>query len=197
MDLYKNILRARRLYYKLKTYTWYKLFLKKCGKNNVIIKPMSLTPKSITLGNNISINNNCRLEGVLSHAGINYNPLIELNDNVNIEQNLHLTCANKITIGTDTAISANVTITDIIHPFENNGVIYKNQQLIVKEVGIGSNCLILNNSVILPGAFIGNSCIVGANSVVREGIYPDFSVLAGSPARIVKQYDTIKKQWVR
>ncbi|MFS2190414.1 DapH/DapD/GlmU-related protein [Mucilaginibacter sp. Mucisp84] len=197
MDFYKNILRARRLYHKLKTCTWYKLFLKKCGKNNVVIKPISFTPKGISLGNNISINNGCRLEGVFSHAGISYNPVIELNNNINIEQNLHLTCANKITIGNDTAISANVTITDIIHPFENNGIIYKNQPLIVKEVVIGDNCLILNNSVILPGVFIGNGCVVGANSVVREGTYPDFSVLAGSPARIVKRYDTTKKQWVR
>lgn len=156
---------------------------------------MLITPKCIIIGNNISINNNCRIEGVFNHAGINYDPLITINDNVNIEQNLHLTCANKVIIGRDTAISANVTITDIIHPFENNGMIYKKQQLIVKEVLIDSNCLILNNSVILPGATIGCGCVIGANSVVKEGVYPDYCVLAGAPAKIIKRYNPATKNW--
>ncbi|MCR8560149.1 acyltransferase [Mucilaginibacter sp. BJC16-A38] len=176
---------------------WYRLFLKECGVKNVIVKPIIITPGCIRLKNNVSVNYHARIEGVTNHAGINFKPGIVINDNVNIEQNMHLTCANKVVIGKDTAISANVTITDIVHPFENVTEIYKNLALIVKEVVIGDNCLILNNSVILPGAIIGKGCVVGANSIIREGVYPDFCVLAGAPAKIIKRYNFELNEWVK
>jgi acetyltransferase-like isoleucine patch superfamily enzyme len=42
---------------------------------------------------------------------------------------------------------------------------------------------------------IGRHSVVGANSVVTRSI-PPYSVVAGDPARIVKQYDFSKKKWV-
>jgi acetyltransferase-like isoleucine patch superfamily enzyme len=42
---------------------------------------------------------------------------------------------------------------------------------------------------------IGRHCVVGANSVVTRSI-PPYSVVAGDPARIVKQYDFSKGKWV-
>jgi serine acetyltransferase len=37
--------------------------------------------------------------------------------------------------------------------------------------------------------------VVAANSLVTRS-FPDYSVIAGNPARVVKQYDVQKKQWV-
>jgi acetyltransferase-like isoleucine patch superfamily enzyme len=37
----------------------------------------------------------------------------------------------------------------------------------------------------LPGVNLGQCCVVGAGSIVRDS-FPDFSVLAGVPARLVK-----------
>lgn len=54
--------------------------------------------------------------------------------------------------------------------------------------------MIFPNSVVLGGTKIGNNCIIAANSVVR-GVFPDNSVLAGSPAKIVKRYNPITKKW--
>jgi acetyltransferase-like isoleucine patch superfamily enzyme len=42
---------------------------------------------------------------------------------------------------------------------------------------------------------IGRHSVVGANSVVTRSI-PPYSVVSGDPARIVKQYDFSKEQWV-
>jgi acetyltransferase-like isoleucine patch superfamily enzyme len=42
---------------------------------------------------------------------------------------------------------------------------------------------------------IGRHSVVGANSVVTRSI-PPYSVVAGDPARIVKQYDFSKGKWV-
>ena len=47
---------------------------------------------------------------------------------------------------------------------------------------------------IQAGTILGKHCIVGTNSVVR-GIYPDFCVLVGSPASIVKRYNIKTKKW--
>ena len=42
---------------------------------------------------------------------------------------------------------------------------------------------------------IGRGSVVGANSVVSRSV-PAYSVVAGNPAKIVKQYDQDKKVWV-
>jgi acetyltransferase-like isoleucine patch superfamily enzyme len=42
---------------------------------------------------------------------------------------------------------------------------------------------------------IGRHSVVGANSVVTCSI-PPYSVVAGNPAMIVKQYDFAKEKWV-
>lgn len=41
---------------------------------------------------------------------------------------------------------------------------------------------------------IGNHCVIGANSVVTHDI-PDYSVAAGIPCKVIKQYNTETKQW--
>ena len=42
---------------------------------------------------------------------------------------------------------------------------------------------------------IGRGSVVGANSVVSRSV-PPFSVVSGNPAKVVKQYDPVKKAWV-
>lgn len=53
-----------------------------------------------------------------------------------------------------------------------------------KATKIGEYTFIGGGSYILPGVTIGKGCVVGVNSVVSHDI-PDYSVVAGSPARII------------
>jgi len=55
----------------------------------------------------------------------------------------------------------------------------------IKPVILGNDVWIGARSIILPGVHIGNHVIIGANSVVTHDI-PDYSVAAGSPAKIVR-----------
>lgn len=41
---------------------------------------------------------------------------------------------------------------------------------------------------------IGKHCVIGANSVVTHDI-PDYSVVAGAPCKVIKQYNTETEQW--
>ena len=191
---YQVIQKCGRVFNKIKTKYWYGIFFAECGKNNSVVKPILLTPQFIYLKNNILIRNNCRIEGVSDYLGLKYNPEIKIHDRVSIEQNLHLTCANRITIGRDTAIAANVTITDINHPYADINLPPEMQPLQVGEVIIGEACKIYNNAVILPGTILGKHNIVGANAVV-SGVFPDYCVIAGVPARILKQYNIITSRW--
>jgi carbonic anhydrase/acetyltransferase-like protein (isoleucine patch superfamily) len=57
---------------------------------------------------------------------------------------------------------------------------------------VGDYSLIGINAVVLNGAKIGHHCIIGANALVTEGMdVPDYSVVMGSPAKVVK---TIKPE---
>lgn len=54
-----------------------------------------------------------------------------------------------------------------------------------KIVVIGSDVWIGNRVIILPGVKIGNGVIIGAGSVVTKDI-PDYAVVGGVPAKIIK-----------
>lgn len=196
-NIYLILLRLRFYFYRIKTNLWYRSFLKRCGYKNTIIAPMFLTPGHIVLEDNILIWNNARIEGVRIYQGVAFHPEIYFMEGVTVQQNLHLTCANKVSIGRNTAIAANVTITDIDHPYLDISVPIERQKIKVGYVCIKSDCKIYNNVVILPNVTIGNHSVVGANSVVRAGIYPDYSIIVGNPARIVKRYCLARKSWVK
>lgn len=153
-----------------------------------------LTPRYISIDKNVYIEKNCRIEGVSSYNNVTFSPSIVFEENVSVQQNLHLTCASQIVIGKNTAIAANVTISDIHHPYDDINIPIEQQNILVKPVVIGPDCKIYNNAVILPGVHIGKHCTIGANSVVTHDI-PDYSVAVGSPARVIKRYNFETKQW--
>lgn len=174
----------------------YRFLISDCGKNFNLQFPLYITTKFLKLGDNITIFRNARIEAVTKYNEVVFNPIIKFEDNVSIQQNLHLTCANSIKIGKNTAIAANVSITDINHKYEDIYTPIDKQDIEVYTVEIGENCKLYNNVVILPNVKLGNHCVVGANSVVKAGIYNDYSVLVGIPAKVVKFYDKNLKHWL-
>ena len=161
---------------------------------DAIIKPIHLTPSAIEMHEHVLIYYHARILGVDNYGSSTFHPHIIFNKGVSVQQNLHLTCAESVIIGENTAIAANVSITDIHHPYENIDVPIEKQELRVKPVIIGADCKINNNVVVLPGTIIGKHCVIGANAVV-SGVFPDYCVIVGIPARIVKRYDFGSKQW--
>lgn len=184
-------------YWKTISRIWFSLFLKKLGHNSYIRKPLFITPQFIELGSNVLIRDNCRIEGVYLNNLKENTPNIYIGDNVNIEQNLHLTCSCKVVIGKHTSLASNVTITDIKHPYEDIFTPPERQPLYTEKVIIGENCKIYNNAVITHGVILNNHTIVGANSVVVKGEYPAYVVLSGTPAKIIRKYEITQNKWVK
>lgn len=59
---------------------------------------------------------------------------------------------------------------------------------IVHGATLGNNVLVGMHATILNGAVVGNFCIIGANALVTEGMeIPDYSVVMGAPAKVVKE----------
>lgn len=88
-----------------------------------------------------------------------------------------------------------IWIGDYVHFASNIGVISGNHclynQLIhgKKEVRIDNYCWIGMNVVILPGVHLGPRTVVGAGSVVTKSFPNGYCVIAGNPARIIKELD--------
>lgn len=122
------------------------------------------------------------------------NGTITIEDDVVISQNVHLTSAGKLVIGTRSLILANVFITTIDHEYAEIGTHVVKQAIIVKDTIIGENCFIGMGAAIMAGTVLGKQCVVGANAVVR-GVFPDYCVLAGVPAKIIKRYNPETNVW--
>jgi carbonic anhydrase/acetyltransferase-like protein (isoleucine patch superfamily) len=55
---------------------------------------------------------------------------------------------------------------------------------------VGENSLIGMGAVVLNGAKIGKHSIVGASALVTEGKeFPDYSLIVGTPAKVVRTFD--------
>ncbi len=183
-------------WYRFKTIFWYKFFFQKIGKHCIILKPIFITPESIEIGDNVYIGWQARIEGVKQYQTKQFTPKIIFNNGVTIQQNLHLTCAEFIEIGKNTAIAANVSITDIHHPYDDIHVPIEQQNITTKPVYIGENCKIYNNVIIMQGTKIGKHCTIGANSIV-SGHFEDYCVIVGAPAKIIKRYSFEKQAWLK
>ena len=94
-----------------------------------------------------------------------------------------------ITIGNDVWTGHHVYITDQNHGYEDVSRPISQQSQPERAVVIGDGSWLGHGAVVLPGVTIGKHVVVGANAVVTHNI-PDFCVAVGSPARVVRRYDT-------
>lgn len=148
--------------------------------------------KYITIGSKSGIGKRTIITAWDHYRDEKFQPSISIGDNVWIGEDAHITAINSILISHNVLIGKKVTITDNSHgdssiealmvpPAERS--LYSKGPVIIKE-----NVWIGDKSTILPNVTIGRNAIIGANSVVTKDV-PDNTVIAGSPAVIVKYID--------
>lgn len=150
----------------------------------------------IRLGSRVHIRRGARIEAVTEYNGIKYQPVFMFGDRVQVEYHSHFSGTGSLSIGARTLIARNVSIVTSHHRYEDPTVSVQDQNLNPADVIIGEDCFLGTGCVIMPGVSLGKHCIVGANSVVNRSA-SDFSVLAGVPARIIRQYDPTSEEWIR
>lgn len=99
----------------------------------------------------------------------------------------HIDGRNGIAFGKNVWVGPRVSIISMNHDPND----YHNY-LEADPIKIGDNCWLGANAVILPGVELGEHTIVAAGSVVTRPYTQGNQVLAGVPARVVKQLDCYK-----
>jgi acetyltransferase-like isoleucine patch superfamily enzyme len=167
----------------------------KLGKYSYIMDPLVVTNRKYCfIGEHVDIWKNARIEVIEIWNGEKRKPKLQIGNHCSFGQGLHLTCGDDIKVEDYVTCTGNVTITDIMHVYENIELPILKQPIVCKPVIIGEHCFLGMGSVILPGVILGKRCIVGANAVVTKSI-PDYCVVAGNPAKIIKKYNIDTGKW--
>jgi len=176
------------LYCRLKTWAYYRHLFKAFGRKSVLMHPMFIcNADCIEIGGNVSIRDGVRLEAIRDPYG--RTPSLKIGANTLIEQNVHIVCHSRITIGKDVAIAGHCAIVDVTHPHQSVNTDNLGNHIADEDsfVEIGDGAFIGYGAVILPNVRIGNRAVVGANSVVTRDV-PDYATVAGAPAKILYSY---------
>lgn len=188
----------------------YPLILGRAGRNvafgmNVVLRH----PKKIAIGDNVVVDDQCCLD-----AKGNTNKGIVLEDGVFVGRNTILSCKNgdivlekeanvgfnvevfsaaSVRVGARTLIAAYTYLVGGDHLYDRIDVPVLHQGRTARGIDVGENCWLGAHVVVTDGASIGRDAIVGAGSVVI-GAVPEFHIVAGSPARIIRDRRAAESQ---
>ena len=125
-------------------------------------------------------------------------PTIIIEDNCSIGADSIISGKNCVHLERDVLVGQHVVIQDHNHAYEDVDVPIIQQGITQGgRIRIGEGSWIGRGAAILCARgelTIGRHCVVSANSVVMRSI-PDYSVVFGMPATIVRQYDPEKRIW--
>jgi acetyltransferase-like isoleucine patch superfamily enzyme len=114
-------------------------------------------------------------------------PVLRLGDRCVIGRGSHIVAHHSLDIGDDVYTGPYVYITDQNHSYADPDAPIGSQWPVNSAVRIGSGSWLGTGAIILPGADIGRNVVVAAGAVVR-GKIPDRCVVAGVPARVVREH---------
>lgn len=126
--------------------------------------------------------------------------------NVVFRPNIKLSYMDKISIGNNSSIGDRSMIVaagnlfigdnvmmgpDVMILTQNHEITDRNQKLIYgntikRKVIIHDDVWIGARSVILPGAIIGKGAVIAAGSVIPGKKIPDYAIVGGNPAKVIK-----------
>jgi acetyltransferase-like isoleucine patch superfamily enzyme len=114
-------------------------------------------------------------------------PVLRIGDRCVIGRGSHIVAHHSIQIGDDVFTGPYVYITDQNHSYADVDVPVGRQWPVNSSVRIGAGTWLGTGAVILPGSDIGRNVVVAAGAVVR-GAVPDYAVVGGVPARVIREY---------
>ncbi|HEX6195913.1 MAG TPA: acyltransferase [Jiangellaceae bacterium] len=122
-------------------------------------------------------------DGTSLHA---HEGTLRIGDKVVFGRDNRVTCYLDVEIGSATLIADWVYITDFDHRFDDLDRPIKDQGIAKSPVRIGPDCWLGVKASVLRGTSLGRGCVLAAHAVAR-GEIPDYSVVGGVPARVLKR----------
>ena len=135
----------------------------KIGKSNIHPTAIIREGEHVTIGDNCLINHNCLIQAGKSPAGY-------------------------IKIGNYVHTGVNVMMMAFNHGFYTREIPTKQQDYLEAPIIINDDVWIGAGSIILSGVTIGKGAIIAAGAVVNKDV-PDFAIVGGVPAKILKYRD--------
>jgi acetyltransferase-like isoleucine patch superfamily enzyme len=154
--------------------------------------------KYIAMGKNLTTGVGCRIEAY----PINNVRVLHMGENIQMNDYVHITAMEGVSIGNNVLIASKVYISDCSHGKYSDGEFTHpdippcDRPLYSKKVIIEDNVWIGEFVSILPGVTIGKGSIIGTMSVVNKSI-PPYCIAAGSPAKIIKKFNFVTQEWER
>jgi acetyltransferase-like isoleucine patch superfamily enzyme len=156
------------------------------GRNSYIgfgYRMLFSNKKGVIVGDHVSVGENATIQTVESRE---ITPILSIGDHTMIGKDFFASSSSSINIGKNCMFSWRVTILDHDHICERVDLpIHTQGTTKGKAVSIGDGTFIGVGAVILKGVHIGKGCVIGANSVVTKS-FPDYSVIGGVPAKLIK-----------
>ena len=150
----------------------------------------------ISLGNSVSLRKDAWLN--VATEDPTGEPVIVIDDNCHIGYGSIISAKNRIHLERDVLVGQQVLIIDHNHAYEDITIPIANQGVTGNgTIRIGQGSWIGRGAAIIcprGELTIGRNCVVAVNSLVTRSI-PDYSVVFGSPATIIKQYDPETRAW--
>lgn len=167
------------------------------GQDALIYRPRYIDgPQYIQMGENSLIRSHGWISALDHYGTQRYTPTIRIGKNVNIGRYVCLTSIVEIVIEDGCLLSEYVYISDLAHGLDPAQGRPIQQNLTTKgPVLIGQNSFLGYRASVLSGVQLGKHCVVGAHSVVTRS-FPDYSMVAGVPARLIKTYVPTRGEWV-
>ena len=143
-------------------------------------------------GGNVQIGNNTNIQRD-SRIVIDGGNLI-IGKNCSFGENNIINVFDIVEIGDNVLTADRVNFISNIHCYERIDIPIHNQETLSGPIKVGSGSWLGINVTILPNTVIGKNCVVGSHSVVK-GNFPDYCVIAGVPAKVVKRYNIDNMRW--
>jgi acetyltransferase-like isoleucine patch superfamily enzyme len=134
--------------------------------------------------------------GIVPGQDLGEQAVVTIGDRCVIGRGSHIVAHQCVEIGDDVWTGPYVYVTDQNHGYENPDVPIGSQFPVNRPVSIGAGSWLGAGTIILPGSRIGRNVVVAAGAVVR-GDVPDRCVVAGVPAKIVREHTQVGWQRAR
>lgn len=158
------------------------------GKNVRIVNP-----QYIDMGGQVFIDDDVELCVNQTMSGVT--PKLLIGNRVHFGKMNRIGCDNRIIIEDDVLFAPHVHISDRNHGFENIHIPISRQKVTSKgPVVIGAETWLGFGCQVMSGVKIGRHCVIAAGTIVVKDV-PDYSVVGGNPAKILKKYNQITNKW--